>query len=171
MALEYGEAFDFPVWINRCGVLAGAGQFGTPEQGIFAYWINAHLRRRPLRYIGFDGLGQAGSGRFSSARSGCIAGDARCERERAAVAGSIPPAVVRLTAMSLAQLTAWCDDRFGPHAPQPDRTSQAVRHSMDDDGQSAVANEISAGSPKLRCRVFSTEIAGHARVNIRTGWS
>ena len=25
IALEYGEAFDFPVWINRCGVLAGAG--------------------------------------------------------------------------------------------------------------------------------------------------
>ena len=22
--------------------------------------------------------------------------------------------------MSLAQLTAWCDDRFGPHAPTPD---------------------------------------------------
>ena len=42
MALEYGEAFDFPVWINRCGVLAGAGQFGTPDQGIFCYWINAH---------------------------------------------------------------------------------------------------------------------------------
>ncbi len=44
VALEYGEAFGFPVWINRCGVLAGAGQFGTPDQGIFSYWINAHLR-------------------------------------------------------------------------------------------------------------------------------
>ena len=32
MALEYGAAFDFPVWITRCGVLAGAGQFGTPDQ-------------------------------------------------------------------------------------------------------------------------------------------
>jgi CDP-paratose 2-epimerase len=29
LALEYGAAFGFPVWINRCGVLAGAGQFGT----------------------------------------------------------------------------------------------------------------------------------------------
>jgi len=35
IALEYGDAFDFPVWINRCGVLAGAGQFGHAEQGIF----------------------------------------------------------------------------------------------------------------------------------------
>ena len=58
LALEYGEAFDFPVWINRCGVLAGAGQFGTPDQGIFSYWIHAHARRRPLRYIGFDGTGK-----------------------------------------------------------------------------------------------------------------
>ena len=24
LILEYGECFDFPVWINRCGVLAGA---------------------------------------------------------------------------------------------------------------------------------------------------
>src|SRR5260370_39577746 len=57
LALEYGDAFHFPVWINRCGVLAGAGQFGRPDQGIFAFWINAYLRRRPLKYIGFDGQG------------------------------------------------------------------------------------------------------------------
>jgi CDP-paratose 2-epimerase len=41
LALEYGETYGFPVWINRCGVLAGAGQFGRSDQGIFAYWINA----------------------------------------------------------------------------------------------------------------------------------
>src|SRR2546423_7245826 len=57
VALEYGQAFEFPVWINRCGVLAGAGQFGHAEQGIFSFWINAYLRRAPLRYIGFDGAG------------------------------------------------------------------------------------------------------------------
>src|SRR5204863_5739238 len=54
VSAEYGEAFGFPVWINRCGVLAGGGQFGTPEQGIISYWIHAHARKRPLRYIGFD---------------------------------------------------------------------------------------------------------------------
>jgi len=57
LALEYGGVFDFPVWINRCGVLAGAGQFGRPDQGIFAYWINAYLRGAPLKYIGFKGMG------------------------------------------------------------------------------------------------------------------
>lgn len=57
MALEYSNVFGFPVWIDRCGVLAGPGQFGTPDQGIFSYWLNAHLRQRSLRYIGFEGRG------------------------------------------------------------------------------------------------------------------
>ena len=69
LALEYGEMFEFPVWINRCGVLAGAGQFGRADQGIFSFWINAYLRRAPLRYIGFDGSGASNSGLSSSARS------------------------------------------------------------------------------------------------------
>jgi len=57
LALEYGETFNLPVFINRCGVLAGAGQFGRPDQGIFAYWVNSYLRRHPLKYIGFGGHG------------------------------------------------------------------------------------------------------------------
>jgi len=57
LALEYGATFSLPVFINRCGVLAGAGQFGRADQGIFAYWINAWLRQRPLKYIGFGGNG------------------------------------------------------------------------------------------------------------------
>lgn len=57
LALEYGDAFNFPVWINRCGVLAGAGQFGKADQGIFAYWLHSYQQRKPLKYIGFDGLG------------------------------------------------------------------------------------------------------------------
>jgi CDP-paratose 2-epimerase len=61
LALEYGQAFDLPVFINRCGILAGAGQFGRPDQGIFAFWINSHLRRRPLKYIGFGGKGPPGA--------------------------------------------------------------------------------------------------------------
>ena len=47
LAQEYAAGFQFPVWINRCGVMAGAGQFGTAEQGIFSYWIHAHSTRDP----------------------------------------------------------------------------------------------------------------------------
>ena len=57
LALEYGDAFGFPVWINRCGVLAGAGQFGKADQGVFAYWLHSYHQRKPLKYIGFDGKG------------------------------------------------------------------------------------------------------------------
>ena len=49
LAREYGAGFRVPVWINRCGVLAGAGQFGTAEQGIFSYWLHAHAARCPLQ--------------------------------------------------------------------------------------------------------------------------
>jgi len=57
IALEYAHTFDFPVWINRCGLLAGAGQFGRADQGIISFWINSYLQRRPLKYIGFGGHG------------------------------------------------------------------------------------------------------------------
>ena len=68
LALEYGYTFQFPVWINRCGVLAGAGQFGMADQGILAYWLNAHLRKRPLRYIGFNGKGYQSRDALASPR-------------------------------------------------------------------------------------------------------
>jgi CDP-paratose 2-epimerase len=113
MALEYGEAFGFPVWIDRCGVLAGPGQFGTPEQGIFAYWINAHLRRRTLRYIGFDGTGkQVRDALHPRDLAGLLDLQMRRERtggQRIYTAGGGPD-----NTMSLAQLTAWCDARFSP---------------------------------------------------------
>ena len=119
MALEYGLAFDFPVWITRCGVLAGAGQFGTPAQGIFAYWVNAHLRRRPLRYIGFNGTGHQTRDAFHPRDLAALLvsqiGTTRANGQRVYNAGGGPS-----NAMSLAQLTAWCDERFGAHPPSID---------------------------------------------------
>jgi CDP-paratose 2-epimerase len=57
LAVEYGMTFQFPVWINRLGVLAGAGQFGRADQGIFSFWIHSCARKRPLKFIGFGGDG------------------------------------------------------------------------------------------------------------------
>jgi CDP-paratose 2-epimerase len=57
MALEYAAAFGFPLWIDRCGVIAGPGQFGRIDQGIFSYWIYQWQLGRPLSYIGFGGQG------------------------------------------------------------------------------------------------------------------
>jgi CDP-paratose 2-epimerase len=119
VALEYGCAFDFPVWINRCGVLAGPGQFGTPDQGIFSYWINGHLRRRVLRYIGFDGIGKQVRDAFHPHDlAGLLDRQMRAERSNGrqlyTVGGGLG------NAMSLAELTAWCDARFGINAPVAD---------------------------------------------------
>ena len=119
MALEYGAAFDFPIWITRCGVLAGAGQFGTPAQGIFAFWVNAHLRRRPFSYIGFNGFGHQARDAFHPRDLASLLvaqmRTSRADGKRIYTAGGGPA-----NTMSLAQLTAWCDERFAPHAPAVD---------------------------------------------------
>jgi CDP-paratose 2-epimerase len=120
LALEYGADFDFPVWIDRCGVLAGAGQFGRPDQGIFAFWINSYLRRRPLKYIGFDGRGY-------QVRDCLHPRDLVSILRRQMDAPSDKNRICNLgggvtNSMSLAQLSAWCATRFGSReiAADPD---------------------------------------------------
>ena len=113
LALEYGETFGFPVWINRCGVLAGAGQFGKADQGIFAFWINSYLRRRPLTYIGFGGHGY-------QVRDCLHPRDLVPLLRKQTLAPPVSTRVINLgggqkNAMSLAELSAWCKDRFGSH--------------------------------------------------------
>jgi CDP-paratose 2-epimerase len=114
LALEYGETYGFPVWVNRCGVLAGAGQFGKADQGIFAFWINSWLRRRPLTFIGFGG-------------NGFQVRDCLHPRDlvplllkQVAPGATAPVRVINLgggrdNAMSLAELSGWCRDRYGDH--------------------------------------------------------
>lgn len=58
MLREYSDAFDLPIIINRCGVLAGPWQFGKADQGIAAFWTAAHMFKRNLKYIGFEGSGK-----------------------------------------------------------------------------------------------------------------
>ncbi len=120
LALEYGATFGFPVFINRCGVLAGAGQFGRPDQGIFAYWINSWLRKRPLKYLGFGGRGH-------QVRDCLHPRDLLPVLEKQLAAPAIAGAdrIVNLSggvssAMSLKQLSDWCAGRFGPHEVVPD---------------------------------------------------
>jgi CDP-paratose 2-epimerase len=122
MALEYGETFGFPVFVNRCGVLAGAGQFGRADQGIFAFWINAWLRKRPLKYLGFGGHGH-------QVRDCLHPRDLTplLEKQLAASRRAGADRIVNLSggaasAMSLRQLSDWCERRFGPHIVAPDGT-------------------------------------------------
>lgn len=55
---EYAEDFGLRVTVDRCGVIAGPGQMGKVDQGVFAWWLLCHLFKRPLSYIGFGGEGK-----------------------------------------------------------------------------------------------------------------
>lgn len=122
LALEYGEAFNLPVFINRCGVLAGSGQFGRPDQGIFAYWVHSWLRNRPLKYIGFDGQGH-------QVRDCLHPRDLLplLEQQLLGPRMAVEDRIVNVaggtaSAMSLRQMSAWCSKRFGPQAVASDPT-------------------------------------------------
>ncbi|MCC0179595.1 NAD-dependent epimerase/dehydratase family protein [Waterburya agarophytonicola K14] len=113
LALEYGATFNFPVWINRCGVMAGAGQFGHPGQGIFAFWVHSFREKRPLKYIGFGGNGY-------QVRDCLHPQDLifLLEKQFAEPLNTTNPKILNISggirnSMSLRQLTAWCEDRFG----------------------------------------------------------
>lgn len=165
LALEYGATFDFPVFINRCGVLAGAGQFGRPDQGIFAFWINSHLARRPLKYIGFDGMGH-------QVRDCLHPRDLVDLIEKQWGAASDLPTDHRIvnaaggatSAMSLRQLTAWCDEQFGAHEVATEATPRPfdIPWMVLD---SEKAQEVWDWSPQTPVLHILSEIAVHARAN------
>lgn len=113
LAVEYAHRFGTPLFVNRCGVMAGAGQFGHATQGIFSWWIHSWAARRPLAYIGFGGRGR-------QVRD-CLHPDDLADLLAIQMAaGESSPMTCNVSgglasATSLAQLSGWCTDRFGPH--------------------------------------------------------
>jgi len=170
LALEYGEAFGFPVWINRCGVLAGAGQFGKADQGIFSYWIHSWIAGRPLRYIGFGG-------------SGLQVRDCLHPRDLASALlrqidhrGNDKPRIVNFSggienSMSLKELSSWCADKSGSAAPHNDPAllshSDAIRPFdipwaiLD----SSLAEKTWGWKPEATLKMILCEIHDHAMEN------
>ena len=167
LALEYGETFGFPVFVNRCGVLAGAGQFGRADQGIFAYWIHSWLRRRPLKYLGFGGGGH-------QVRDCLHPRDLVPLLERQASAPRVPSAdrLVNVSggaasATSLRQLSAWCAGRLGAHEVAADGTPRPFDLPwmvLD----SAKAARVWDWRPATPVAAVLEEIAAHAEAN--PGW-
>ena len=121
LALEYADAFHLPVWVNRCGVLAGAGQFGRADQGIFSYWIHSWAQRRPLKYIGFGGTGHQVRDCFHPRDlARLVLAQLRDPGRPAARVCHGAGGADR--AMSLKQLSDWCGRRLGPHLVATDQT-------------------------------------------------
>ncbi len=161
LALEYAAGFQVPLWLNRCGVLAGAGQFGTAEQGIFSYWIHAHRAKRPLKYLGFGG-------------NGFQVRDALHPRDLAAMidfqinstaGGSLfNVSGGQANSSSLAQLTAWCNQRFGEHLPVADGSDRPYDVPwLILDSSKAIA--ATGWKPKISLPQILEEIAKHAEAN------
>jgi CDP-paratose 2-epimerase len=143
LALEYAHAAGTPLVIDRCGVLAGAGQFGRADQGIFSWWIHRWAAGKPLSFIGFGGRGL-------QVRD-CLHPDdlaALVMLQMAAARGGEPELVHAAggatAATSLAELSAWCADRFGSHDV--------------------------AASPETRPYDLAWVVLDHAAATARHGW-
>ena len=166
LALEYGAAFEFPVWINRCGVLAGAGQFGRADQGIFSFWIHSWRARRPLKYIGFGGTGW-------QVRDALHPRDlvpllvAQMRQPTRDVSRVINVGGGAANAMSLAQLSGWCAGRFGQH--DVTRDGGVRRYDLPWVVMDSRNAEAAWGwRPQSRLEAVLEEISRHAEQN--PGW-
>jgi CDP-paratose 2-epimerase len=163
LALEYGDTFGIPVWVNRCGVLAGAGQFGTAEQGIFSFWLHAWRARKPLQYVGFGGRGLQVRDCFHPEDLADLVLKQLQSSETKShricnVAGGIDQS------MSLLEVSEWCAERFGLHQVASDpkeRLFDIPWMVLDSTRARAVWN----WQPRRSLSSVLTEIADHAEKN------
>ena len=160
---EYANCFDFPFWINRCGVLAGAGQMGKAEQGIFSYWVHGYREKKLLKYIGFGGKGLQVRDALHPKDLVSLLVKQMEEPNRDA------PKIINLgggleNSISLKQLSSWCEKRFGPNeviASQLERPMDAPWIVMD----SSLAEEAWDWKPHKTLSEILDEIAIHAEEN------
>jgi len=165
LAREYGAAFGLPVWVNRCGVLAGAGQFGHAEQGIFSYWLHAWNAGKSLKYLGFEGTGaQVRDALHPRDLGSLLYAQLQAGRDES------KPSIVNVSggiknSLSLAQLSAWCSDRFGHREVQADGRSRPfdVPWLVLD---SALAEQAWNWRPSTSLPMILEEIAAHAVANV-----
>ena len=163
LILEYGECFDFPVWINRCGVLAGAGQFGKADQGIFSFWIHSYREKKTLKCIGFNGTGHQVRDALHPNDLVPLLSRQMLEPDWEA------PKVINLgggveNSMSLKELSSWCKDRFGQTevlASQDERPMDAPWIVMD----STTAQNAWNWNVQTKIEQILEEIAVHAEKN------
>jgi CDP-paratose 2-epimerase len=162
VALDYGSAFDFPVHINRCGVLAGAGQFGKADQGIFSFWLHSWRAKQPLKYIGFGGHGfQLRDCLHPRDLCALLVKQMKAPEKSSRVLNVSGGAE---SGISLANLSKWCERRFGPHTVSAD----AANRQFDIPWlvlDSSRAREEWNWRPNIHLEMILAEIADHADKN------
>lgn len=164
LALEYGHAFEFPVWINRCGVLAGAGQFGRPDQGIVSFWLNSWHRSKPLKYIGYGGTGHQVRDCLHPADLATL-----IEQQMNEPAETNKPRVINVSggtagSFSLAHLSDWCRRRWGdrPVDRVADQRAFDIPWMVLDSG---LAHQVWQWQPSRTLESILEEVAIHAEAH------
>ncbi len=114
LILEYSYLFGFPAYINRCGVMAGKGQFGKIDQGIVGYWIKSWVEKKPLKYIGFNGEGKQTRDCLHPKDLVCLL------KKQIANKDESKPRIVNVSggvenSFSLAELSRWCLKNIDTH--------------------------------------------------------
>lgn len=159
LAREYAHSFGLPVWINRCGILAGAGQFGRSDQGILAFWLHSWLCERPLKYIGYGGHGR-------QVRDCLHPRDLAALVQRQLQADPPEDSPWNIggglgRTFSLRELSDWCATRWGPREVDTEpanRPFDAPWLAMDSSRAQAAFN----WTPEASLETILTEIAEHA---------
>lgn len=162
LAIEYAARSGTPLVIDRCGVLAGAGQFGRADQGIFSWWIHSWAARRPLSFIGFGGRGL-------QVRDCLHPADlVRLLVTQIRLAPSAPSIVNvsggQASATSLLQLSRWCEERLGRHAvaSSPETRPYDVPWLVLDHAAASAAHDW---RPERTAESIFEEIADHAETH------
>lgn len=115
LAWEYAADVGMPIFVNRCGVLAGGGQFGRADQGIFSWWIRQWVDQQPLSYIGFGGHGHQVRDCLHPRDLATLL-EIQLRTPAAAFAEPLNVSGGPSSARSLAQLSRWCRAEIGDHA-------------------------------------------------------
>jgi len=160
VAREYGQAFNFPVWINRCGILAGEGQFGRADQGIIAFWLNTWLNKHPLKYIGYGGRGlQVRDCLHPFDLGNLLTLQMACETKLKSNVFNVGGGTDWI--FSLRELSDWCTSRWASHAVESepaDRANDAPWLTMD----TTLCRETFDWTPTIKLNQILTQIANHA---------
>jgi CDP-paratose 2-epimerase len=141
---EFAAAYGLNTPIYRCGVIAGPGQFGKTDQGVFTLWVARHYFGLPLEYVGFGGQGKQvrdllhPRDLYNLIQRHDVTVDQQCRQVYNVGGGPV-------ASISLAELTECCQKVVGKKVPVTSRTETA----------------------KVDIPVF---ICDHRRISAATGW-
>ena len=161
---EYVDTYGMQAVINRCGVIAGPGQFGRVDQGVFTLWVAHHLFRKRLTYTGFGGMGKQvrdvlhPRDLYSLIRK-------QLERIDRASGGVFNVGGGRPVSTSLCELTALCEDIVGYSVPidrEPETSPVDIPLYISDTAQ---AETMFSWRPERSVREIAEDIAGWSRAN------